>query len=455
MTYRTRRLKQSSPTAIAVAFGFPSHRILILPLLILCGVLLGSTWPHSAQAGERWTDLYGKRTIEADFIGLWGNNVVLEMPGGRRLSVSMDQLIAESRIQARQLEEEQKRRRTESRSLIEADAKEAAAPAPTPLPEPPSVATYAPYSGSGDILSVLEWQANQFRNGHMLITAFDSLPPSYQVEIEQLVKQTVGKLDPTGTQQTLASIHSIGELIVTRQRWLFSYPRLANMDDVNRDMIKKLMLSLGGAIRDGFDPQELKLEDLGTQPLRQWIVNLDSKLAPYLASLSDLSETVGIAEMEFEVVGEENGKATVLSKFGDLAIPAEYEKVEGAWIQAGGPEGGLKEQLDKWKAWLAETPDGSLLSQGQATMITVMINGFTQPALDAQNAREMHAQMDNLVNGLTPIVTQVAAAYAMGRNNRNNGYDQSGYGDEMGYEDMDQSGDDLYEPGMDSMSSGP
>ena len=88
-------------------------------------------------AAQRWTTLDGSRTVEAEFIGLWSNNVVLELPGPRRVSVNLDDLIAESRIQAGRLDEEQQRRRAETRQQILADAKEAAAPAPTPLPSHP------------------------------------------------------------------------------------------------------------------------------------------------------------------------------------------------------------------------------------------------------------------------------------------------------------------------------
>ncbi|MCC9599233.1 hypothetical protein LOC67_01580 [Stieleria sp. JC731] len=412
-------------------------------------------WIDSAQAGERWTDLYGKHTIEADFVGLWGDTVVLQMSTGKRVSVAMDQLIAESRIQARQLEEEQKKRRSETRSLIEDDAKKAAAPAPDPLPEPPPVAAYSPYTGSGDLLSNLQWQAQQMRNGHVLLVTFDSLPPSYQDDVERLLKQSVAKLDLAGANQVIRSVHSIGELIVTRQRWVFSYPRLKNMDEVNKDLLQKVLLSIGGMIRDGLDPDELQLAELPNQPLRTWIKNIDDKMAPYIASLGDLKETLGIPEVSFNVTQEQNGAATVETSFGAISQPTDYLLVEDKWVPVSMSKEAWAESTKSWDAWLAETPDASVPNAGQATAATLVVDGFVQSALSATNSRELHAQFDTLIAGVTPMLSQVAnMGMGMG-NNRQNGY--GGSGDQSGYssyeEGMDQSGSDPYEQEMQSGSS--
>ncbi|OYP35954.1 hypothetical protein [Rhodopirellula sp. MGV] len=448
MTFGTRRIAIISRNAICFA--------------VACASLMG-LWSDTAQAGERWTDLYGKHTIEADFIGLWGNTVVLQMNDGRRVSVSMDKLIAESRIRARQLEETQKKRRGEMRSLIENDAKEASAPAPTPLPEPPSVAPYQPYSGGGDVLSMLEWQNTQTRNGHVLLASYDMMPASYQADFERLTKASIEKLDPAGLDQVLKSVHSIGELIVTRQRWLFSYPRLSNIDEVNKETLKKATLAIGGIIRDGLDPEKLALTEIPNRPLRDWVKDLDSRVAPYIANLGDLSESLGMPEITYDVTNEADGKATVETKIGSTAIPVDYVQVEGKWMPADKTKEGWAELTKSWENGLTNTPSGSLLGAGQATMVTLMIDGFVQSALNAASPRELHAQMDTIVEGMKPLLSQIADARAAGQRMRGNGnsssssnYDYgSGYGTDYGSGmDSSSSSSSAYEEAMRQQSSG-
>jgi len=246
----------------------------------------------SARPGraERWTSLSGSRTVEADFIGLWGNSVVLELPGPRRVAVDINDLIAESRIQARRLGEQQQQQRREVIEGIRADAKAAAAPAPNPLPTPPEAAEYQRPNSGGSALDHLEWLHAQVRNGHVL-AFYDAMPASYQDDLQRVVRQLAGKLDQTTTRQLLGSIHSIGDLVVTRQRWLFSHPRLEKLPPESRDNLERTLLAVSDLIRHGLDPDELQLDQLSDMPFREWLAGLDRRIAPHLAELNDLLET--------------------------------------------------------------------------------------------------------------------------------------------------------------------
>ena len=82
---------------------------------------------------EKWTSLSGNRTVEATMVGMWDNQVVLVLTGGRKINVPMDSLIAESRIQAGQLAARLQQQREALTSEIKKVAEEAAAPAPNPL----------------------------------------------------------------------------------------------------------------------------------------------------------------------------------------------------------------------------------------------------------------------------------------------------------------------------------
>ncbi|MCS7470134.1 hypothetical protein NZK35_26105 [Stieleria sp. ICT_E10.1] len=413
----------------------------IAALFTFTSGLVGSTSP--AVAAERWTSLDGSSTVEAEFIGLWGNNVVLELPGPRRVTVSVDNLIADSRIQARRLGEEQSRRRAELRQQILADAKEAAAPAPTPLPAPPTPPPYQRLNSSGGLLAQLEWLDQQNKNGHGLIAAFDSLPLNYQNDLERLLRASVAKLDRQGMRQILGSVHSVGDLVVTRQRWFFSHPRLQAIDADARDTLKSVLLSIGGLIRDGLDPDQLKLDELASTPLRTWLVGLDTRLAPHIAAMNEQMQMLGIEPSSYEVKEEKDGKATVEITNGETKQTVNFITVDGMWLPADSEAEAWAEAMKKWEDALAGTADGSLLAGGPAQMVPMMLDPILQPALAAESAREFHSAMDGWFAMAAPLVAQMQSfgiGNRRGMNPYGGGYNEYGsdYDMEMEMEmDMD------------------
>ncbi len=410
-------------------------------LALVIGFALLMTAAES-QAAQRWTSLIGNKTVEADFIGMWGDRVILEMSGGRRVTVKVDDLVAESRIQARRMAVEQENRRVETLQQIQLSAKEAAAPAPTPLPQPPSAPDYRRPS-TGPPLVQLEWLEQQQRNGHFLLAQFDRMPASYQSDLERLARKAVGKLDSRTTEQLIKVAHSIGDLIVTRQRWIFSHPRFKSAQPESIDILKGVTLSAAGALRSGLNPDELKLEQLTSRPLRAWLVDVDARVAPHLYVLMEQLELAGVAQSSFEVQQEKDGVATVKRMTGDIETTESYTQIEGMWIPSDGAQ-------DKWTTFVTESdtkldamPDGSLLADGQVQTGLVLAQGFINAPMSATSAREFHLQMDGLFALAAPQLAQMANVRP------NNQMGMGGYDDmNMGGMDMGDDYDQMMDEGM-------
>lgn len=427
--------------------------IILCAIASLAGITNGLIGDSAiCSAAERWTTLDGSRTVEAKFIGLWGNKVVLEMPGPRRVSVSVDDLIAESRIQARRLGEEQQRQRAEIRQQIQTDANEASAPAPTPLPKPRTPPEYQPLasgslaSGSG-LMAQIEWWEQQSNNGHALIAVFDMLPPNYQNDLERMVRASVAKLDMQGAQQLLSSVHSIGDLVVTRQRWIFSYPRLAAEPDAQAT-VKGFLLPLAGLIRDGIDPSQLKIEEIATTPLRTWVAVLDRRIAPYVAAMYSQYERSGGQPASYEVQNEKGGKATLEITHGEIKQTVKLVTVEGKWVLEDWDAEKWAESMKSWETSLAEAPDGSLLAGGQAMVVTAMISSQVEKGMTAKSARDLHAVMDGWMTLASPMIAPLMTQMGGGARGRSGmgreGMGMEGMGMEgMGMEDMEMEMDDM------------
>lgn len=384
---------------------------------------------HADRCGaESWTSLSGSRTIEAKLVGMWGDSVVLQLDGDRRVTVNLMDLKAESRIQAQKLGVELKSFRKTIVDEIKSVAEEAAAPAPNPLPKPDPAPVYRPFKPGGTAVDQMEWMVSQFEAGHV-IAAFDWLPNRYQNDLDQVVKLAATKIDSTAWHATISSIHHIGELIVTRQRWVFSHPRITAMGpDASQD-VSDVVLPFAGLIRVGLDPKELQLNKVQSMPLRAWLMQRSQAMAPYMLVMNEMAG--GTGSMTYEIKSEKDGVATVEISSGEGKSSVDFVLVDDHWI--------TKDLADKWddlvtewKSNLSEIPDGSLMSGDMFALLPDMLSPMLSPMENAQDAQEFHAAMEPIFNLATPAVQTLASMDPRNQNRRGGMMD---YG--SGMEDYD------------------
>ncbi|MEL6105264.1 MAG: hypothetical protein AAFU85_04475 [Planctomycetota bacterium] len=373
----------------------------------LTTIVLAAATSSNAFA-ERWTSLHSSRTVEAQFIGLWGESVILQLEDERRVTVNINELVAESRILARELGERQRQRREELVDGIRSDAAAESAPAPDPLPRPRTPPAYQQYSGGDGLLERLEWLEEQTNNGHV-IALFDCLPASYQSDIDQLAKKAAGKANQSAASKGITAIHSIGDLIVTRQRWLFSHPRIEAIPDEASGMLKEGVLAFGGLIRDGLDPDEFSLEKLQQTSLRGWLMGFDNRIAPYLLAIQDLVKSTGVPQASFKVLSETAEGASVSVGVGPGQQVFNVIRVDGAWVPAQWAPAEWSKMVQDAHATLDQIPDGSL--GNQAAVAPFVIGPYVEPAMSAASARDLHAVMDQWFDQVIPMV-QMAAQMA-------------------------------------------
>ena len=152
----------------------------------------------AAQA-ELWTDLRGTRTVEARMIGLWGDSVILELTGGKRVSVKLEDLRSESRIQAQKLANQLKVSRADRVSELQGNAAAASAAAPQPLPTPSPAPSYKPPQANASVSDFINQIDDAITDGH-LVAVYDALPPSYRKDVDEVVKLTASQLNQASWQ---------------------------------------------------------------------------------------------------------------------------------------------------------------------------------------------------------------------------------------------------------------
>ena len=165
--------------------------------------------------------------------------------------------------------------------------------------------------------------------GH-LIVLYDALPPSYRQNVDEIVQLSASTLDATTWNSFTNTIHQVGDLIVTRQRWFLSSPRIASLGEAEQEFFSGPVLSFAGLLQKAFEPSAMQLDTLQSGDFRQWLEGRDAAMAPYLAELIDL---LGLQSLQqFTVESEENGVAMVNVSSAGISMSSAYVQVEGYWI---------------------------------------------------------------------------------------------------------------------------
>ncbi len=416
---------QTQPSSRAKLFG------LYLPVTLVVSSVLG---PSTASA-ETWTSLNGNQSIEAKMLGMWNDSVVLEIDGTRRVTVPLDLLRSESRIQARELWEKIQQNRTSRVDELMGLAAAAAAPAPSPLPTLPPAPAYSKPVAGAKVAQFIEHRDQQIANGH-LIAIYDSLPPSYRKDVDEIAKLVAAKIDPAGWEAIVNSLHKIGDLIVTRQNWVFSHPRFQQMDPDDLDTLKQVVLLTAGTLREGLDPQAMQLSNLQSMEFGQWLAQRNAAIAPYVAASSQHEANV---PRHFSVVSESADAAEVKMSQGSHESTMKLKNVEGFWVTESLATS-WAENAASAKLELQKETEGALMAE---LAMFSMVQPLLQSLEFAQDEGNFHAAVETMIAGIAPNLEQFAATAGMNlglasNNRRGPGGFDSEYGDydEMMMEEM-------------------
>jgi hypothetical protein len=411
----------------------PSRASRLIPILVAAVVI-----PLATNAnGETWTNLQGTHSVEAEMVGMWADNVVLKMIDGRRVTVKLGDLKSESRIQAQALSKQISNSRAGRVKELQGQAAAAAAPAPNPLPQPPPAAAYVAPKQDAKVGDFLQQFDDALVKGH-IVAVYDSLPPSYRSDVNEIVKLGAQKINPATWQTLVGTLQQLGDVIVTRQRWFLSSPRIENLPPEQYDRIADQVLTFAGMLRDGLSPDAMQLEKLQSMDFGQWLAERDRAVAPHLAQWFNRNAD---SIREFTVDSEKNGIANVSIVQGAESSKVVFTMVEGYWVPKTLADR-WTETVDSHKKQIAETADGSMLAT--VGLMLQPIAAEMGQLLAATDASRFHQAMESALVPTETLANGIAAMMGTNMNLASRGRGGSGpggYEDEMGYEE-DMYGDE-------------
>lgn len=386
------------------------------------GVLLVGLLAVPSASAESWTDLRGTQTIEAQMLGMWGDSIVLRMSNGKRVSVKLSSLRGDSRIQANRLNKEILAQQKDRVQELASQRVSAAAPAPDPLPQPPAAPPYEPPQKDAAIDKFLTQVDDAIASGH-LVAIYDSLPPSYRRDVDELVKLAATKCDRANFQTLVSTLQRTGDLVVTRQRWLLSSPRVQALPPSTLETMERQFITLAGIARVSLGDPEMSLDKLQSVPFGEWIKSMDEKISPYVAQLN--KQASGNVGRDITVESAEGDRATVMVTTDTGEQTQTFKKVEGYWV----PESLAMGWADLVKAKtkeFSEAKNGSILGE-YAGMVEPVV-GTLASLEDARNATDFHAAIETTLEPFSSAVTMFATVFGKSSSQSRGGYGPSSYG---------------------------
>lgn len=414
----------SIPHPVAVSRFFPRSAAALLTAALLAQTILGTT----EVSAETWTSLRGTHSVDAKMVGLWGDSVVLLLNSGRRVSVKLDDLRSESRIQAQKLAKELDSARGQRVQELKGQASAAAAPAPNPIPTPPAAPAYVPPKPNQSSTNFFAEFDQAIASGHIL-AIYDSLPPSYRQDINDIVQLTAQRTDPAAWQMLVGTVGQIGATLETRQNWFLSSPRVQALPAEQIQMAQGPLVTLAGLMRVACDPQAMHPQTLQTMDFREWLIQRDQAIAPYLAQLFQQLGRDSLRQVTVE--SESNGVAVASIDVEGSKRKVTYVWVDGYWVPKSLAETWAT-SVQNWK----QAPESNLgTAMAAASLVLQPIAVGLNSMQSASDAGSFHEAMETVFTPAQTVIMSVAAMMGRninlaGRSNNQNGY--GGYGDEFG-----------------------
>jgi hypothetical protein len=374
---------------------------------------LAVAWLTSASAADQWTNLQGTSTVTAEMLGMWNGRVLLKLENGRRVSVNKEDLEAKSRIQAEARFEELQQRMRERSDEIKLIAEEASAPAPkNPLgtaaaggPALPDSPRYVAVPEGSDLQKTLAGIRDQVMAGHIRVL-YDTLPASHQKAFDGLFSAMLAKADAQSLDANRQTLHNIGEMVISRQRWLLSHPRLATMNDSQQAKL----LSTAAFLRVMFSEDVMSIEAMKGRSFGETLAKIDEVIAPYLfASLNDPTSGISSMQPDFEVAPGADGKMVakvVLPLIGPIYSQT-FVNLEGRWAW-GESATGLTESIQEATKNLEQSPDNSANIPASAQAALTQLDQAVNALMQAQTRQEFHRVLDESL----PIVAQFVTEWS-------------------------------------------
>jgi hypothetical protein len=377
-----------------------SRFVFVFPVLLLF------TWLDVTPLyAERWVDVTGQTTINADFIGMWSGSVVLQKSDGTRLVIPLAKFDADSRLKAQDYEKQ--RAVSSAKRLVE--IREAAKLADNTKPIDVKK-KYVPLADTATIQEVLDHVREQLKSGHIEVF-WDLLPKSYQDDVNGLVKLGASKIEPAQWNAMTQLIDKLERLLKEKREFILNHPAMAFIDANSGDLpLSASYDAQVGLFTELLDPKALQLENLKSRELGTIIYEKAPAIGGYLLRLQEIakqSNAPGIDQNMSKFFGEQTsekaGTLTINNPNGEQRL--EMVRFEGRWL----PEkvvASWKSKVEELRGKISTWGPGQASPLAGVSLITIMAGGMIDQLLAAKTQADFNQAIMALVGQIPPEMLQ-------------------------------------------------
>lgn len=229
------------------------------------------------------------------------------------------------------------------------------------------------------------------------VVAWQALPPSYQTDVNELVRSFAGSMDPNLWKQITDSVGTVHQLLVDKNEFIVNHPGIAEADDP--ETAKKSISQISGLLKSILDSTG-DLEKLKTFDGEQFMTTTGSDLFAQLDTLAKLAPQTGkttasglaaLDGVRIETIESTDSTATLKITQPDGKTETQlFTKVEGKWIPQEMADT-WKQQIAEAKTAIAELPQKIPQMQMGMMMVTGMIQGTLAPLQAAETQEDFNA----------------------------------------------------------------
>lgn len=377
---------------------------------------------QEATESYKWTDISGARTIDAKFVRLEGESVVLEKADGKEVTVPLNKLNLKSQAQAKRLSNPKAfEKQAGSSEKMKPSGSDATS---SDSAESSSRATLPQGITATETLKIIADELNKENYGILI----DTMSPEQIQLVKDMTSTAATKLNKSSFDSIKSLFKRSAKVMGEKKQFIMNYPKLPS--------------EVKPRLSAHYDTVVGLLNDMVASPVADYKVWTDGdteKLLPVLMRLSDVYGTK-IIETEKKLdpntpanitsfiavwdapVSKESvlsGKVRIASESGDKAdleyigidgnkATSKLERVNGRWQAVETDTSRMAMQMQQQQLAQLQAVDPGQIS-GQLTLGLAVVGGLIGQLERAKNQEEFNQNMDQLMQAAGQMVPGAGA----------------------------------------------
>ena len=377
-------------------FRFTSMAIVVLAMALMFEVEPVAQAQNASGDVQVWLDDSGAHKIEAKFVKLEGENVVLETPEGKVLNVPLAKLSLSSQLKAKKL--------VDPKAFVPPQFPSSMAPPPL---------RQSPFPANATLEQFLDVFFAEIKAEHADVL-WHALPVEMQSDVEAVVIRSAELAGPKFFKQLQAVLPNVLTIIREKRSFILGSRALSTAPDIKLAM-GQILPALEPTIEVLTRPATWSNSNFKQGQVGPWLVTLNSDLEKANKALEAVIKqsqtkkgatvTLDLKKVSYKVIDKSTDAAKVeFTSEGNKAQVLEFKKVGHAWLPKDFADG-WQENMAATRAYL-DGMDKAAIDELRTNLSRglTFINGIVGGLSAAKSQQEFNQMSDPFMGALVQML---------------------------------------------------